>query len=91
VTGPHIRTCHCLERTFIIDDTLPIGVQFSHPVAEQVRSNTSVSHMAHDGLFREPAFADGTQHPSDGEQAPIHDKHDAQTRSRRTTRHRRAA
>jgi hypothetical protein len=80
-----------LERTFIINTTPPTDVLFSHPVAEQAQNDTPVSHMAHENLFREPAFAPGTQLPETDEPAPVERQHNAPTRPRRTTRRRTAA
>jgi len=87
---------HCLERTLIINDTPPFGVQFSHPLAEQAHSGTSASRMAHDNLFREPEFAEGTPRPDADEPAPdepdpVDHQHDVKARPRRTTRRRTAA
>jgi hypothetical protein len=54
------RACllHCLERTFVITDTPPSGMQFSHPDTEQTHSATPAPpDMAHENLFREPEAA----------------------------------
>jgi hypothetical protein len=77
---------HCLERTFTINSTPPIGVQFSHPVAAEARSGAVVSHMAHEGLFREPEFAPGPFLPEIDEPAPFQRQYDVTARPRRTTR-----
>ncbi len=52
---------HCLERTLIITDTPPNGVQFSHPLAEQAHNSAPTRHDApYENLFHEPEFAPGT-------------------------------
>jgi hypothetical protein len=56
-----------VERTSTITNTQPAGVQFSHPLAEQIKSDAPAGHMAHENLFREPVPA-GPQH--DAEEAP---------------------
>jgi len=56
------------ERTSTITNTQPAGVQFSHPLAEQTKSDAPAGHMAHENLFREPVPAAGPQH--DAEAAP---------------------
>jgi hypothetical protein len=53
------RQLRCLERTSTITNTQPAGVQFSHPLAAQTKSDVPAGHMAHDNLFREPQPAAG--------------------------------
>lgn len=89
-TGPLVGPVHFLERTFIIDDTPPAGVQFSHPLAEQTHSSAPVRQAAPGNLFREPEFAPGTPRP-DAEEEPAPVPRQRDTRPRRTTRRRTAA
>lgn len=83
---------HCLERTHIINDTQPAGVEFSHPIAEEARSEAPGGAMPYVALFREPEFAPGTVRPVvDDEPAPFRRRYDRGASPRRTTRRRAAA
>lgn len=82
---------HCLERTFIITET-PNGVQFSHPLVEQVRGDTPArADAAYDNLFREPDFAPGTPPATFPEPAPVRHRRDGRNHPPRTNRRRNAA
>lgn len=52
---------HCLERTFVINQKPPTGVQFSHPFSEPERHTFAPGEPIHRDLFREPDFAPGTE------------------------------
>jgi hypothetical protein len=67
---------------------------FSHPVAERAPSRASVTHVQHEGLFREPEFAPDTLRPAADEPAHIRLQHNRQHNvraQRRQTRNHRAA
>ncbi len=88
---PVSRT-HCLERTLIITDTSPNGVQFSHPLVEQARSSAPArSDRAYENLFREPDFAPGTAPAPFPEPAPVRQRRDGRSGTQRTNRRRTAA
>jgi hypothetical protein len=79
---------HCLERTFIIATTPPNGVQFSHPLAEQSRTNTPVRQdTAYENLFHEPDLAPGTAQPSPAEPTARRRHEFTGQTHRRTRRH----
>jgi hypothetical protein len=83
---------HCLERTFIITDTSPNGVQFSHPLVEQARSSAPArSDGAYENLFHEPEFAPGTPPAYLPEPAPVRHRRDGRSGTQRTNRRRTAA
>ena len=83
---------HCLERTFIITETSPNGVQFSHPLVEQTQSSAPArSGAAYENLFHEPEFAPGTAPAQFPEPAPARHRRDGRSGPQRTNRRRNAA
>ena len=76
-----------------------MGVLFSHLPADEARSDTPVSHMAHDNLFHEPELPPGTPRvevdaevdAEVDEPVPAARQYPAKARPRRTTRRRTAA
>ena len=87
---PVART-HCLERTLIITDTSPNGMQFSHPLTEQAAGSAPARPgAAYENLFHEPEFAPGTKLAPVPEPAPVRRRHNGRTGAQRTNRHRAA-